>query len=67
MPAVAMVAGDQKGEEAAGCWGEEVGAASYPLEVVVDPLGVREVQVPGPWEVVGAASKEEADHWDWEA
>lgn len=61
-PAVAMVAGDQKEEVAAGCWGEEVVGASYPSEVVADPLGVREVQVLGPWEEVGAASKVEADH-----
>lgn len=34
--AVAMVAGVQKGEEEAGCWGEEVAVASCPLEVAAD-------------------------------
>lgn len=38
-PAVAMVAGVQKGEEAAGCWGEEVAVASCPLEVAADLQG----------------------------
>lgn len=66
-PAVAMVAGDQKGEEVVGCLGEEVEVASYPLEVAVNPLGVHEVQVPGPWEEEGAASREEAGRWGWGA
>lgn len=38
-PAVAMVAGVQKGEEAAGCWGEEVEVASCPLEEAADLQG----------------------------
>lgn len=38
-PAVAMVAEVQKGEEVAGCWGEEAGAASCPLEVAADLQG----------------------------
>lgn len=38
-PAVAMVAEVQRGEEAAGCWGEEVEAASCPLEVAADLQG----------------------------
>lgn len=39
VPAVAMVAGAQKGEVVADCWGEEVEGASYPLEVVEDLQG----------------------------
>lgn len=35
-PAVAKVAEDLKGEEVAGCLGEEVEVASYPLEVAAD-------------------------------
>lgn len=66
-PAVAKVAEDLKEEEVAGCLGEEVEVASYPLEVAADPLGVHAVQVPGPWEEEGAASRVEASHWGWEA
>lgn len=35
-PAVAKVAEVLKGEEVAGCLGEEVEVASYPLEVAAD-------------------------------
>lgn len=35
-PAVAKVAEDLKGEAVAGCLGEEVEVASYPLEVAAD-------------------------------
>lgn len=66
-PAVAMVAGVQKGGEAAGCWGEEVEVASCPLEVAAGPWGVHEVLDPGPWEEEGAASRGEAGHWGWGA
>lgn len=40
-PAVAMVAEDQRGEEAAGCWGEGAEVASYPLEEAADLRGNR--------------------------
>ena len=40
--AVAMVAEVQKGEEVAGCWGEEVEVASCPLEVAADLQGNQE-------------------------
>lgn len=38
-PAVAMVAGVQKEEEGAGCWGEEGVVASCPLEEAADLRG----------------------------
>ena len=38
-PAVAMVAGVQKGEVVADCWGEGVEVASCPLEVAADLQG----------------------------
>lgn len=38
-PAVAMVAGDLKGAVVAGCSGEEVEVASYPLVVAADLQG----------------------------
>lgn len=59
-PAVAMVAEVQKEGEVAGCWGEEVGVASCPLEVAADPWDVRD---PGPWEAGEAASRGEACRW----
>lgn len=65
--AVAMVAKGQKVEEAAGCWGEVVEAASYPLEAAGDPWGVHEVLEPGPWEEEGAASRGEEGRWGWGA
>lgn len=66
-PAVAMVAGVQKGEVVADCWGEGVEVASCPLEVAADPWDVREVLDPGPWGEEGAASRGEAGHWGWGA
>lgn len=62
-PAVAMVPWDQKEGEVAGCWGEEVEVASYPLEEAADSWGVHEVPDPGPWGEAEAASKGEAGHW----
>lgn len=35
-PAVATAAGDQRGEGAAGCWGEVVEVASCPSEAAAD-------------------------------
>lgn len=35
-PVVAMVEGEQRGEEGAGCWVEEVEVASYSLEGAAD-------------------------------
>lgn len=44
-PAVAMVAEDQKGEVAAGCWEEGVEVASYSLEEATDLQGNKKLSV----------------------
>lgn len=42
---VAMVVEDQRGEEAVGCWGEGVEAASYPLEEAANLQGNKKSKV----------------------
>lgn len=62
-PAVAMVAGVQKGEEVAGYLEGEGEVASCSLVEAADPSGVHEVLDPGPWVEEGAASRGEACRW----